>query len=179
MRWNFLWLLPSLLVGVSSAVAAAATIRPSRDSTSATFELTAPAGESCRIIRALDGRAVCAATPPIPATAPSVHHAPVEHPAGDLYLVIGSFDTRGKADTWARHNDEFAPSIFTLTSHGTRLFRVVIGPLTPDAVPTMRAILAAAAIAGVWTVNACAAGAGADTECLHLDHARSLADVPR
>ncbi|MGE0485748.1 MAG: SPOR domain-containing protein [Gammaproteobacteria bacterium] len=112
----------------------------------------------CTVVRALDGRAVCAEQLPGGAARAATDDRPAalavmpaERPAERHdYVVIGSFSTRENAARWAAYNAGFAPEIQRVDGSDGPMYRVLVGPLGADSAPLMRDILGAVGIAGSW-----------------------------
>lgn len=117
---------------------------------------------ACHVIRALDGRAICADRAPLRVANRAAANAPTE-PAfpvtGDsVFLVIGSFENAANARRWAAFNDEFGTDIHVARpAPGDRtMHRVLVGPLDPDNAPLLREILASAGVDESWRLGPCA-----------------------
>lgn len=147
----------------------------------------AQAGDSCRIIRALDGRAVCARYPrrsdaasnmtqPVPGLRPT-GAAGMTLQRGS-YLAIGSFAERANAERWAAFNEEFGARVQRVGAGSQSLYRVLVGPFESGSAALMRDILIAVGIEGSWPVSLCSGEDGAITgSCEPLEgHELAVAD---
>ncbi|MCB1747958.1 MAG: SPOR domain-containing protein [Gammaproteobacteria bacterium] len=126
-------------------------------------------GDDCTVVRALDGRAVCAEDLPggkARAVQPRLDHdavpavsaEPAPSPATHDYVVIGSFTTLTNAERWAAYNASFGPEIQRVEGATGPLYRVLVGPLGAESAPFMKEILGAVGIDGSWPlVTTCAA----------------------
>lgn len=140
----------------------------------------APSRVDCPMVRALDGRAVCASPDRLAARrlarAPA-RPAPVTPVAHGEYVVIGSFAERGNAERWAAANAEFGTAIHEKAGDRT-LYRVVVGPLGPEhATPFMGEILRKAGLGDTWPAALCTAPAGGDCAPARPDVTTAIADL--
>jgi hypothetical protein len=137
---------------------AAASAEPARMDALVVSRLNAEHA-NCRIVRALDGRAICA-TRPAPANIRqivSVAGTAEARPrdiaqalaAGD-YLVIGSFSKLENATRWARYNADFGTTVQPIAHHGATMYRVVVGPLEGANSALMRDILSVVGLDDSW-----------------------------
>ena len=113
----------------------------------------------CRMVRALDGRAVCAAPDrrraPARALPADATGMPAAAPHPDSCVVIGSFLARANAERWARYNSDFGTEVQRVRRGDDTHYRVLIGPLDLDSTPMMRAILSAVGVSASWTLPRC------------------------
>jgi cell division septation protein DedD len=160
----------ALLASACSHAPPPATVAPGSAVTTSVAgpEIPTVAGASgalaadCTVVRALDGRAVCAEqlpggaarlateTPPVAAPVPmalTLRDAAAEQRD---YVVIGSFGTHENAARWAEYNAAFAPEIRRVDGPQGRMYRVLVGPLGEKSAPLMRDILGAVGITGSW-----------------------------
>ena len=144
---------------------------------------------ACEVVRALDGRVICAgATVPPPAAATTTapgprsssgnfdgdHHRTL---ASGEYLVIGSFAERQNATNWANFNADFGTDVQRVPHRESTMYRVVVGPLEQDTTGPMREILAAVGAGTSWRLAVCThPGGPADAACALLG-SEKLADV--
>ena len=143
-------------------------------------KLPSTAIDQCQRTRALNPRGHCgrsredAVRAAVTQTTPSAVGDPARRRRTERYLVIGSFNARPKADDWARYNEEFVPTVIASSGRQTPVYRVVVGPLTADSAPLMRAILSAAGIYESWFINLCVDPAAAGTDCKRSPHLQSV-----
>jgi hypothetical protein len=144
---------------------------------------------ACEVVRALDGRAICAgATVPSPAAATTTAPGPRSSSgnydgdnhralASGEYLVIGSFAERQNATNWANFNADFGTDVQRVPRRESTLYRVVIGPLEQDTTGPMREILAAVGAGTSWRLAVCThSGVPTDAACTLLG-SEKLADA--
>ncbi|MCZ6664959.1 MAG: SPOR domain-containing protein [Gammaproteobacteria bacterium] len=146
----------------------------------------------CRMIRAIDGYAVCApkAREVTPTTAlpessrkldvalhiPAPQATLVDHDASGQvagrYLVIGSFRERGNAERWAEFNAEFGTGVHAIHRRGPPVYRVLVGPLDDsDVTAILREILAAVGVGESWRLSICGKSARPGT-CRDFEQAK-------
>ena len=139
----------------------------------------------CEVVRALDGRAICAATSlPHPTAAPGDSSPSSDHDRDDQwvlppgeYLVIGSFAEHQNATNWAKFNADFGTDVQRVTRQKSAMYRVVVGPLEQDNTGPMREILTAVGAGPSWRLAVCPhSGGTADMACTLLG-AEKLADA--
>ena len=184
MRFDFclvpVWLLMTagLAHATDLAHAAPSSLSPGPPATQAAHQ------SPCRMVRALDGRAVCAqithqlavkSRPAQPARKILIPSSAVRSNA--RYLVIGSFTTRANAEAWAGRNREFSPEIIRTEEGHRPSYRVVVGPLDGETAPLMRAILSAAGVNQTWFADLCDGSTVISGRCLKFPSDASIATL--
>lgn len=181
-----------LIAGASSAAeleAARSTpdtpLSPTARATAVANPAAPAAQRVCRMIRAIDGRAVCAPAPHQARAAAGIGFG--SKPAADAgaasfarrphapgqYLVIGSFESRENAERWARYNDEFGTDVLPVQNHGQTIYRVLVGPLERGSAPMMQEILEAVGLGNSWPLAICNEATATGGRCSGLDEANT------
>jgi len=72
--------------------------------------------------------------------------------AGDLYFIIGSFNTDSRAKRFVSQYPSLSPKVVRAEAKGRRVYRVAVGPFARDDVDLQRKRLAAAGITSAWAI---------------------------
>jgi hypothetical protein len=72
--------------------------------------------------------------------------------AGDLYFIIGSFNTDSRAKRFVSQYPSLSPKVVRAEAKGRRVYRVAVGPFARDDADLQRKRLAAAGITSAWAI---------------------------
>jgi hypothetical protein len=72
--------------------------------------------------------------------------------AGDLYFIIGSFNTDSRAKRFISQYPSLSPKVVRAEAKGRRVYRVAVGPFARDDADLQRKRLAAAGITSAWAI---------------------------
>lgn len=72
--------------------------------------------------------------------------------AGDLYFIIGSFNTDSRAKRFVSQYPSLSPKVVRAQAKGRRVYRVAVGPFARDDADLQRKRLAAAGITSAWAI---------------------------